>query len=556
MSLMDNIKQYIKIWYITYLLAITSWLITINTTYITNIASNDFLGILSKLPIYFYISIVLTILSMKQAYQHDDLLIVALGLFALVIILYLTYPMVQSNASYSVTYYPSGMVKQILEKEHMSTKFNYKGYIYLYYPSFQIFATMLVSMSNLDLDFIIKYFHVLFVFIMAISMILAYQILSKNWKLSLIGCTFFVVFLWSEQVYFGPQLFAFTLISLLFTILIKYIRNRSSSLIVMMILTFLVINSSHVLTSLMAVLFFFLLYLMMLSTNVKVMQIRFKYLFMSFLVIFSAWLVYVASHFFKYSVKELLRVSSSETYIKSVTLQRSLFGESLNESIIFNVRVLFIILNLILAAIAIFYYIKDKNRDSNYSIAIVWLLGTLPLVSTVYGGEIIQRMYLFSLIGTAFLIAYLFLAINRKGNRTGIMFFILLILTLLNPIGFAGDSVLKFVSDSELRGNTYFSKEAAQNIKAFYIGGGPILKYIDPYDKRDISGIWFPPRKKNINLTKFEYVIHSEIGTNGLYYYMSRDMLREEIEKSDSGLYLIYDNQKYQIYKKLREIKV
>ena len=158
---------------------------------------------------------------------------------------------------------------------------------------------------------------------------------------------------------------------------------------------------------------------------------------------------------------------------------------------------------------------------------------------------------MFSLIGTIFLITYLFI----RTNRSTITFAVLLILAILNPVAFAGDKAFKFVSDSEMSGDTFFTDAAPENIKAFYIGGGSILKYIDPSTNRDVSGVWLPPRNKNVNLSakRYDYILQAEIGTNGLYYYLNYDPVSEQIDEMSlrQEVYKIYDNKNFSMYKKI-----
>jgi len=544
----DKIKNYseYKLYVILYMIAFISWLISIYTTHVTNIIPNDFLGIVSKLPMFFFVAILLTIIAMKQAHDDNHTKTFATGLLLIVIILFLTYPVIEPNASFAVSYYPSGMATQILESGHISTEFSYEGYVYLYYTGFQIFTSTLLAITNIELDFVIKYFYVFFVFIIVMFVAITYKFLSKNWNFAIIGTLLFISFFWSEQIYYGPQLFSFLLMCTLFFVFIKYTEYNNVSLVVIATLIFLSISFTHILIGLMIVIFLFVINISFFTNKNST---KLKYFFIPFTVIYITWFVNMAFPFFKYSIATVFEsLNDVDTHIKSVTLGRTIFGETINETIIFNVRLFFIAMNFILVTVAIYNYLKTRERNKLYDVVIFWIVSVFLLLFISYGGEIILRIYLYSLVGSSFFITYLF----RKINNSIVLFSILTLFLILNPIAFVGDESIKLVSDSEIVGSKFFVKTTINNTEVFYTGGGAIMKYLDGSSNRRTSGFWAPANKTQFNISrKYDYVVSSEIGSNVAYYYLNYDPVSEQMRnQSYKDYYILYNNMNFITYKR------
>jgi len=538
-----------------YLFALIMWLTTISTTYVVNLSPNDFLGILSKFPIYFWISLVLMLAAIKKTYDGENLGLFAIGLVILILILFGTYSLVESNARF-ISYYPSGMAKLILENGQMSVKFTDPHNVYLYYSGHPFFSAIVAEVTNINLDSIIKYGTIFLVIVIALLATSLFKMILHDIKLTILASSFFIAFFWIETIYFCPQLLAYLMLIVFLNIFAKIyiIGIKEIFLVIILIVLFTAINFTHPLTAMSLLTFVVSFILLNFVITKKIIK---QNLLMLFSVIYISWMIYIAAFFFSWSLGMLLpKLQSVDSFFSSIILGRSISGGTLTKTIVFDTRISLLAFSFALPLLYFsrrakraYYIVKGEKIIDNHTLFTVsWLLGVFLLFPLTYGGEIVSRIYMFSLLAT---VPFIVLTLKEHSR---LAFAVLSILVLLHPIAYAGDECYKLTPDSELAVAKFFAITTTKYESVFLHHYPSIfyqymknIYYYDPYRtaQRRVYNLWVPPTN-DFDITKqFKYLIRSGVQNNAYTHCIGYNPVYTHIDEINSKFNKIYENNEY-----------
>jgi len=176
------LRENIKIILIAYLLSLILWAITIAVTHINFLVPEDFLGTSCRLPIIFWLALVLVILGLMKAYLTNNQILLYSGLILLILILFLTYPLIEPAGRHGVSYTVSGVSKQIVDGTYFSDsyKIDWNGFPYLAYQGFPLYVTIFVEQTGLPVLAFIKFSPVFMVLIVVLIISAFYRNIFKN----------------------------------------------------------------------------------------------------------------------------------------------------------------------------------------------------------------------------------------------------------------------------------------------------------------------------------------------------------------------------------------
>ncbi|KPQ41014.1 MAG: hypothetical protein MPEBLZ_04438 [Candidatus Methanoperedens nitroreducens] len=208
------------------------------------------------------------------------------------------------------------------------------------------------------------------------------------------------------------------------------------------------------------------------------------------------------------------------------------------------------IILVILITLNMFYNKSLLNNKKSIN-CIVWLIGIGSFLLVKYGGEIDDRLYIYSIIPAA---TYIILNIS---NRNKILIGIMVIFAFLHiPAHYDSESI-NMIYTTELYGSKFFALRVEPgNEHPIFVNYvfGPLLDYYHPlpfYERGGISayvsGIYNP---SNASLEESTYIIYSKQTNNFLLYVFGYDSIKLWLE-SDNTSKLIYTNGYYEIYKHL-----
>jgi hypothetical protein len=426
---------------------------------------ND-LGLVSVLPVTFFISLALLAISftilLHQGARHERFLL--LHVLLLILILHGTPHIVYGTLRYSWAWKHLGIVDYIQRHGSVNPSiFNLNAYHN--WPGFFALAAFFNQVAGLPDSMSYAGWGPVILNLLGLGALLfIYKTLTLDRRVIWLGVFFYFFFSWIGQDYFSPQAFAFFLFLVTFAIILKFFRrNQLSSkvdtpkylrdrligrlyaritassltdkqgihpttatqrlgLMVILIFIFASIASSHQLTPVMMLSGLALLVLFQITNQ--------RYTPFLMAVITTAWVIFMAVGFLNGNVDWIIRSIGSLLDNVNDTLI-DLNTASPGQQLVARIDRILSVSAWVLGLFGIYRRYRSGHWDLP---ALLLAFAPLPiLVMNAYGGEMLFRVYLFSLPFISFFAAGSFYPSEKAGRSVFTPIFVILISFLLIP---------------------------------------------------------------------------------------------------------------------------
>ena len=523
---------------------------TVASTSLYSISPTE-LGLVSKLPIAFWIGLVLlgclwfSCLKGPSKYQ-----ILALALT--VSYLYVAPNIIRTPVWISESYYPYGESLLINSQGHLVTRDYAPLTSYHDWPLFLYFASNLKLVTGLPDTVILKFFPLL-----TISMygVLTFLILRLKLKTSfaVLGAALFLSSYFLRQQYFGPQGIAyifFLLIVLIMAQLFFEHETKKRRLAALYLFLFTVITLTHALTAFLTLVVLLAVYLGHRFLNKKPPAITVRLCLFSALFLLS-YNMFFAPGFFNLSVEKWAQFVT-EIWEHGIIRELSRIPGSPAQTMSYVTSWSIVLLIGFIAAIQLLYLVvrsrKQADKEDFSVFMVVWLvLVTLFAVTAVYGShEAYQRAFMFGLIPLTYL------CVSLLSRKPRILLLVLFGVLLLNIPAQYGSDTYRLATDAILTGTSFFVHATPQNITCLY-SFYPHIRYFDPLKYVEFIAIpgTLPftsvPNSTIVEktLSRAEYIIRSDLQHNYYMYFLRED----PFDQVDFGAFnRVYDDQSFRVF--------
>lgn len=278
----------------------------------------------------------------------------------------------------------------------------------------------------------------------------------------------FPVFDWTGQDYFSPQAFAYLLFLVWVSVLMFVALRRDGTFTVRTIALTLILYTLIVMTHVLTALFG----LGVLTALTLTRLVRRPTLLVTALLIFVFWQVYFAAPFLTFYRDQLVQTILDAPRFLQSNLGGRLQG-SPEHSEIAQLRILVSLLVFAIGALAAVLLVRRRpiQRSTKFGLAFVAGLTVVAPVS-VYGGEMVIRVLLFSLPMVAVLVA----GAVRFRVIPIVLIVALVVMAPLHMLTHYGNELYDYVSADELAGYQYVADKLAP---ANVYGGFPAGRFIN-----------------------------------------------------------------------------
>lgn len=525
----------------------------------------DFLGLISHLSLAYWIGYILAVffsikLYLDKTIKKDTIYI----LYLIVIGLYLFGVPIfaEDNARFPWSYYPAGEVKTVLETNHVDSGSNYPLISYRSWPATHFISASILYLSGIKIENLLKYMPLFWVFSVIFITFSIGKRLGSSSNQSFLASFLILASFYLPHYYYGPVSFSYLLYLLLFMFIVAFSKNnintslvknwkdeniifiKSITTIILISLTFFSLVVTHILAPIAVISSFTFSSLFIRTLNKK--RIIF---IIFFIILFIAWHVFLTPGMFETGVKEFLRVITQLDALNIFKTAKYNVAPvvDLTRWIVHYSRFSFIVIYAIAMIAASAFYITGRIKGEKIEpikICFFWLVGILALFGLKYGGEIDDRIYLFSLVPMTFIITSVF---DRK-----ILAIMAILLIVLHMPAHYGTESFDLVRTTELKGVNFFTTKTVYNIYDSYFSmWDTFVNFYDPERvkvyRRAISVVNEPDYSAIDNST---YILNSYGGHHFLSYSLGKDPLQEWIQLNQSKLDLFYNNGYFQLYKK------
>lgn len=535
-----------KIILIFYSLSFILWLFTIAITSINYLIPEDFLGSSGRLPIYFWLALILVSLGIIKTYFINNLTLFYCGLVLLILILFMTYPLIEPSGRHPVSYQVSGISEQIVDGTYLSSSYEipWLGFPYIAYKGFPLFVTIFIELTELPILTFIKFSPAFIILITTFIIYAFYYNLSEKSNRALIAATLFVPLCY-WHLFSVPELLTYALLpTFLFLVYLnsKKPHMRYSLLYICVLLSIII---THLLAPFVIIIY---------SVIYNIINFYFKKINLNLsllsIALFFCYLIYVGYSFYNNAIIFILE--SFENFdILTNRLTVGEIGRSQSPERIIGIfaNLSPLIICILISLLVIYVIILNKRYKSN-TLMISYFMACLLLFLIPYGGDVnIGRTAYFINIGTAYFVSCL------PKNYVKPLFILIVIFILIHPIAYSGGGTkTSVIPISELAGTKFFADKTEEKIYYFSQSAKSIIYYQDPYNafKRSSATLWYPPLAKFYLDKNFDYILHSVRDHTGLIYYLGYDPIFQNINKINNLFVKVYDSRNFEIYYKER----
>ncbi len=526
-------------------------LYAVATTSVAWIEPTDF-GLLSKLPIIYYVGIALLGCIWFIGIKHNKYLPIALILT--ISYLYIAPTLIRQPVWISNSYYPYGESLLIAQNGHLIPNAQASLVSYHYWPLFLYFSSAFTTLTGFSSEAILKFFPLLTVSMYALLTFLILKIKLAA-PFAVVGSALVLSGLFIRQQYFGPQSIAyiFFLATLLVTLLLFFDQKANKrTLAIILVALFAITTITHPLTSFMSIAIFFSLYLVVRFIN-KESPFKFNRLFIVATMIWLAYNSYAAAPFFDTAIRHFAELY---TGFRDFTLAAESSRAVSSAPMVVNFAASWAIVGLMgsIAVISIIKIVKDRKQlgktDLTFSVFSVLLLVFFTLFA--FGGEYgaaeaYQRAFMFGLLPLSFLI------ITLLASKPKILIAVLAVLVVLNIPAQYGSDNFRLATPAQLDGTAFIADYAPENIN---VAGQVTLyiRYYDPLKSYHVLDVGLSSPFNNLpnstilsqELNNADFVIVSDVEHNLYMFYLGRDPLSEV--ESLQNMNVVYNNGGFSLF--------
>jgi hypothetical protein len=428
------------------------------------------LGLFSLMPFPFFVSFALLIISffisLKFVDKQRNLILLSQTLL-FIVFLNLPQVIIEGTARITTSYTNFISVDYILQTGQINPSSNWA----LNWPSFSILIGIFAQITSIPAQTILLYYPLVFNLLLLPVLYIFFVSFKKNSNLVWFAIWFVYLGFWTSHDYFRMQSLAFLVTILKFFLLIKTVTVKALNRkwLTLFYLLFFYVVSSHLLTSIVVI---FVLILLFLSK-----QLNRSLLVCSSALLIIGWAIFDAYTYLTVNLKAILSQFLDLQLIFQSNFQARLSSGSAFHVMVTQIRVIYSGIMVLIAISGLFLLWKNKKIGKFEKILLVFLFAPLPfLVTFSYGGELIQRIFTFSLIPLAY---FSYKSLKRKPLLVAVLIFFVAFAPSLNMVAHYGNETLDRVPISETTGVQFlYSATSAGNV----IGGASLTG-----DARDLS---------------------------------------------------------------------
>lgn len=553
-----------KLFWVIALAAISLALTTLLFTHVTHFEVDDW-GLLSKLPVIFWVGLLSLGLLLYPAQKHKNRMICLSVLFIL-FLFWVPQLIKDYGAEFHHAYYFSSEAKLLTSKGHLVTNPNDPLIRYQNWPFFLYLEAIMIEVMGMPPLILTDLFQLINIGLFALLAFLIFR-LKLGTTNSLFAVIWFLTGFWMGQNYFSPQSMSYVLYLMVFFLIVKQlyyttqIKGRTIRLLVFFLFSTTVF--SHQLTPIV------IISALVAISLFKTLSRRFSTQVSStvtlatcalFITIQATYMIYIA-----YPVLDVIgqilreRIFLSEISPALTWASRTFtFGSTYEIISALSSRAI-VTINLIFFAFGVsarFFGRKARKTRSNNLFWIAWIggVGFFGLFAS-YGIEPHIRAYMFALVPLSYInISFLI-------KKPKILCTVLLILLFFHfPAHYSKDSWYA-VTSTEMAGTKFFAEKTPQSALYYYTQESPTLWYQDPTRVATIGYIMYDPQKfyaGSFNASLFreetqdaDYFLLSSSQKNFFFYYFGS----YPFEKLHLDVYnnRLYNNERFLIYGKIKD---
>jgi hypothetical protein len=536
---------------VLFIILLTSY--TLVSTKVTSYDAFD-LGLLTKLPITFWIGLVLLGILLYISTRFERRTILFLVVILIIFYLFGIPTLVRENKAEALglSYWLSSKATYILQVG--SVNFAQNPWDLTNWPGFFFLSAFLSSITGLPATVFSDYFPLLTI---ALLGVFAYYVFRSRFKASYscLGALWVIASLWTGQHYFSPQATAFVMYFAILLLLKKFLLARKQiSIVLSVTILFAAAVFTHLLTSFFILVGVFAVYALY-KINRKPRTGFFSFSICALLAtIFFTYQASIVAGSFHEIIKVLSYQFMRQESPISVSLQAraggstSLFLQLMGTYAITIMTVFLAVVAILATTIGLILH-KKETKDDLFWIA--WILCAAAMgLSLVYGAEAINRAFMFMLLPTSYF------AVKFLSKKPAILILVLVLLTFTLIPALYSNQNYAYVPTSELKGDAFYTKYTLPAAPFFY---EPISCFL-PYGTINgtqitlsaITGIRSLPSQEIINeaTREAQFIIYSNLETNFYLYYYGVDPLVHL--NLDYHRNRIYDNEQFRIYARIQ----
>lgn len=550
-----QILYQIKIILICYFFSLTLWLITLAKTQIYFLSSNDFMGSVGKLPIFFWFSLIFVLIGIiynakiKLIYREKSYLYL-LGIFLLFLILFWTYPLIEPSGRHPVSYSVSGLSKHIVEGFYLSDHFKIPklGFPYLAYQGFPVLVTIFIELTGIPLMLLVQHYIFIFLLPTILVMFVLFSKILLNTETTFIA-TFSFITLCIWHLFFVPEFITYILYTLMLFVLYSYFHSVKSSnkvnfvIIYLIILIYVVVT--HILVPIIIILFLVLFNIINKLTN----RDQATRLVIVSVILFLVYLIYAGVVFFDAMLSTLIEsFNTFGEWADSLTVKESSRVFSIERKIATFSAIFPFLISCVISLFIIFKSFLNKEFKKNLFI-ISCFLAPCSLLIIPYGADQgIARVGFFIIIASSMFMGF---AYKKYPN---LILSLIIIFALAHPLAYSGGGTkVSVIPESSFMACKFFGEFSEIDSNYFSQSDSSIINFYNPNRafRQERFTLWYPPiRDFNIDIP-IKYFLYSLRDHAGLMYYLDYDPLLEHIVYIDFNYIKLYENGNYRIYRRV-----
>lgn len=399
----------------------------------------------------------------------------------LILFLFLTPLLLEGTPRFNSSFIIGGEIDYIIRHEFL----NPQVVRYHNWPYTVILGTFIILVTNLNLENLlafVPFFSQIAYFTVLLSL---FKILFDDTKKTWVACWIFFISNWLNQDYFSPQNMAFFLYMIILFLILKTVNENkhNSQMKFLIILSFIAMVGSHVLTPFILILNIFAIIFVnrffKFNNNTNSLS-----LLLLLFIIYLSWQLYGADFMFS----KIIRILSNNIYLDTTyeaTINRITSGSE-HHLFISRFRVYYAILLYILAFLGAFYVLIVQQKRNFIPYLMVSLVASSIglFCAGKYGGEIIIRIMLFSLIPISY-----FIAQNMDNKFLEVLLILFLIISpILHIVSHYGNETIDYTAPDDIKGAKFFFTHTQLNNSSISCIADSLssIKYVENYKHYDL----------------------------------------------------------------------
>jgi hypothetical protein len=510
------------------------------------------LGLFSILPFYFFVAFFFLGLSFfvtLQFVEKSRLLLLICQTILLILFLSFTPAVVEGTARFSPAYHHFKAVDVILQTGHLDPSKMWQ----LNWPSFSILWSIFLQITSIPEQSLLLAYPTIVNILLFVPLFILLRALTNDSKITWFAIWFFYLGNWVGQDYFSMQSIGYIIIILLIFLIFKSMNQRvvNWKWDVLFFLLFFYIASSHVLSSL-AILS------VILALSIAKYWRRPTFFAAALVCIVVGWTIFNANIFLTANLANSLKQILNFNAVFQTNLANRISG-SPEHVFVTQVRVLYSAAIIILPLIGIILTWKSKKLGYVEKRILIILAGFSLLAMFPYSGEILFRIYIYSLP----LLAYFALkGLKNKYVLCIMAIFLMTAAPVLHVIALYGNEALDYVPHSELVGITFLYKTTTTGD---VVGGAKqtafqgdfrdlhyrinytITSFNEIISANSFSSLWTEPKDSYEN----RYVCISYATTSYYSFFVGNPAIIEDLRSNitqSTHYNLVYSNPSFLVY--------